>query len=142
MTKQVKRDRSEYNAQWHQANKERVTLRHQTWYQANKERIAPIHATWHQENREASNASKRKYKQFLRDLINNQKKNGACVRCGLTDYRVLDFHHRDPSQKVISLSVALHKNVGEKAILDEIAKCDLLCANCHRILHWEERDGS
>jgi hypothetical protein len=119
--------RREYNRQWHQAHKE-------SEYEKSKK--------WHQENREASNASKSKYVASLRDLINERKKAGACTRCGIADWRVLEWHHVDPSQKRFNLNMAWKKHVGKEAIFEEMAKCELICANCHRILHWEEHNGS
>lgn len=53
-----------------------------------------------------------------------------CVDCGETDPIVLEFDHREQSNK--------HKEVGElygctwSRIEKEIAKCDVRCANCHR----------
>lgn len=61
---------------------------------------------------------------------------GQCVRCGLKTDRVevYDFHHRDPSQKDFSIG----KNVRSlQAIMPELDKCDLVCSNCHRIIHAE-----
>jgi hypothetical protein len=63
-----------------------------------------------------------------------------CSRCGIEDKRVLDFHHlRDKVQSVGSLRVG---GYSKERIIAEIEKCILLCANCHRILHWEERKDS
>ncbi len=124
------RDRREYKCEY---NKQ--------WYQDNRESELEKSRKWHRENREASNVSNRKYKQSLRDLINERKKMGACIRCGIADYRVLDFHHIDPTQKKFEVNTAFKKNIGKKVILEEIAKCELVCSNCHRILHWEESNG-
>jgi hypothetical protein len=61
-----------------------------------------------------------------------ESRGGKCERCGYDKYiGALEFHHRDPSQKDPN---AL-KNRGLKALLKEIEKCDLLCANCHREEH-------
>lgn len=50
----------------------------------------------------------------------------------------MQFHHRDPSQKDFEVSMMVMGHSRER-ILDEIAKCDALCANCHLKLHWEAR---
>jgi hypothetical protein len=63
----------------------------------------------------------------------------ACGSCGLDDWRCLDFHHRDPSTKLFNVG-SISTRYSKKAILDEMEKCDVLCANCHRIHHWEERN--
>jgi hypothetical protein len=119
---------------------EKKRANNQRWYKANRERELEKSRQWHRENRDASNASNRKYKQSLRDLINEYKKAGVCVRCGVGDYRILDFHHIDPAQKKFELNTGLKKSMGARALLDEIAKCELVCANCHRLLHWEEEN--
>ena len=63
---------------------------------------------------------------------------GKCMKCGgeFPPY-VFDFHHRDPSEKDRSIGT-LCSSSWEK-IKVELDKCDLLCANCHRIEHYEER---
>ena len=63
---------------------------------------------------------------------------GRCVRCGYdASFAALDFHHRDGTQKDFAIS----KFQGSWSKLTaEAAKCDLLCANCHRIEH-AERDA-
>jgi hypothetical protein len=63
-----------------------------------------------------------------------------CQQCGFSHPAALDFHHRDPKQKLFSVSVAATTaGQSRESILAEIAKCDVLCANCHRILHWQDR---
>jgi predicted HNH restriction endonuclease len=51
---------------------------------------------------------------------------------------IIDFHHVDRMDKQ---SVHhLVKNYRFAAAMEEIKKCIPLCSNCHRILHWEERE--
>jgi hypothetical protein len=59
---------------------------------------------------------------------------GKCLDCGLVTNRieVYDFHHKDPSLKSFNVcSRFLKKAWGD--IVEELTKCELLCANCHRI---------
>ena len=68
--------------------------------------------------------------------INAIKSEAGCKNCGTKDFRVLDFHHRDPGEKNFCVS---HTTKGEKNTLAEAKKCDVLCANCHRIVEAEKR---
>lgn len=60
-------------------------------------------------------------------------KERPCMDCGgsFPSY-VMDFDHRDPTEKVANIA-RLIVGGSWKRIQDEIAKCDLVCANCHRI---------
>ena len=53
---------------------------------------------------------------------------------------VMDAHHRDPSTKEFALNLT-HMNTAWHRIVAEAAKCDLLCANCHRIRHHVIKEG-
>lgn len=55
-----------------------------------------------------------------------------CVECKESDIRVLEFHHRDPRKKKFNISV----NHTVSQIKKEIAKCDVLCSNCHKKVHY------
>lgn len=63
----------------------------------------------------------------------------ACSKCGNPDKRVLDFHHLGNKSKTLSRLSTCSASI--ERILIEAKKCVVLCSNCHRILHWEERNA-
>lgn len=75
-----------------------------------------------------------KYRKDLKRWIEEEFKSDPCVDCG-NDFPpfVMDFHHRDRATKILSISEMVNKGLSADKIIDEIAKCDLVCANCHRI---------
>ncbi len=57
----------------------------------------------------------------------------SCVDCGETDPMVLEFDHLPPFTKDFDISRAVAGSTRSwGAILDEIAKCDIVCANDHK----------
>src|SRR5215471_16506191 len=64
----------------------------------------------------------------------NALKARPCMDCGgsFPPY-VMDFDHRDPATKIGPVSRLLYQGLGWSKIVAEVAKCDLGCANCHRI---------
>lgn len=63
---------------------------------------------------------------------------GGCVKCGEQHPACLDFHHRNGKTDKLG-DIGTLRRFDTKRMLAEIAKCDVLCANCHRKHHWEER---
>jgi hypothetical protein len=63
-----------------------------------------------------------------------------CVDCGNTDIRVLEFDHVR-GKKLGNISRMIGDGFSWKTIEAEIAKCEVRCANCHRIKTYE-RDKS
>jgi hypothetical protein len=57
-----------------------------------------------------------------------------CVDCGFEDIRALDFDHIRGYKKR-EVSKLVHEGYPWQTIADEIAKCEVRCANCHRIRH-------
>lgn len=53
---------------------------------------------------------------------------GCCTQCGAT--RDLEFDHVDPLSKTLDVSVAFTR-WSRQRLLDELAKCQLLCPSCH-----------
>jgi hypothetical protein len=61
-------------------------------------------------------------------------KGGCCVKCGYSaHYAPLQFHHRDPEHKEVSWT-KLRLRSWDKIVV-ELDKCDLVCSNCHFIIH-------
>lgn len=82
-------------------------------------------------------AKEGKLRKYLRDLKDGKQ----CMDCLVAyPHYMLDFDHRDGATKVAEVST-LVKGFGTlKAIEEEVAKCDLVCANCHRSrTYWRSR---
>lgn len=56
----------------------------------------------------------------------------GCVDCGEKDIRCLEFDHEDPKTKSFSLSKGRSDCISKERIEQEMAKCKVRCANCHR----------
>jgi len=70
--------------------------------------------------------------------INERKEEKGCKRCGVRNPVVLDFHHKEGEDKLLSVG-GVRRAVGFEQIQREVEKCEVVCANCHRILHDEMR---
>jgi ketosteroid isomerase-like protein len=55
-----------------------------------------------------------------------------CVKCGESDPVVLEFNHLDPATKTANICDMIHFRVFPARIRLEMAKCEVLCANCHQ----------
>ena len=67
--------------------------------------------------------------EFLRGL-----RRVPCADCGGTfEPYQMDFDHRDPAQKSFQVTDGRAMLMNRERLLAEIAKCDIVCANCHRI---------
>lgn len=88
------------------------------WYEKNKKKYRKLASIW---------AKKRKVEiqNFLIEFLQNH----PCIDCNETNIVVLDFDHRGNKKYNISnmMSSSLIK------VKEEISKCDIRCANCHRI---------
>ncbi len=80
----------------------------------------------------------RRYRAEKRVYLNALKASSGCVRCGESDPYCLQFHHRDRKTKERTISRLYSGTWGMPRILSEIAKCDVICANCHLKLHRTE----
>lgn len=66
-------------------------------------------------------------------------KGNKCEKCGYNkNYAALVFHHIDPNTKSFDLDLRKCSNSKWENILLEVAKCELLCANCHSETHFPD----
>lgn len=85
---------------------------------------------WYERNREAENVRMRdRARETKAALV--AKLGGKCMDCGIVGPpEIYDFDHRDPNAKAFSLGSAPG---APERMAAEAEKCDLVCANCHRI---------
>lgn len=87
---------------------------------------------WYEKNKALQVARVRARQEELRVWLEEYKATLACSRCPENDPVCLDFHHCDPSLKEVNIANAIHSGWSKARIEAEIAKCEVLCANCHR----------
>jgi len=106
------------------------------WGLENQEKLREYRKKWYANNKKAAKAAVKQRKQEIRVWFNEYKATLKCAYCSETDPACLDFHHIDPSEKEINVPWAVDWGWGVERIKREIAKCIVLCANCHRKNHW------
>lgn len=89
-----------------------------------------------QTNKEKRKENKKVKKKYLWEY----KLKHPCEICGEKHPICLTFHHKDKSKK--DTDVASLLNNSWKKLKDEIAKCQILCENCHKKLHFNETNGN
>ena len=80
------------------------------------------------------------------DIVKRRKKNKEyidsrkripCADCnGVFPEVCMDFHHINPNEKDQHYNNGQLKCWSMKRIVEELDKCVVLCANCHRIRHY------
>ena len=101
----------------HECNKESKRECYKKYYDYNKEKFLS------------------RNKEFRKDrmVYLNDKKSTGCIICKEKDIGCLDFHHLGDKKYNIS---SIFTSLSIKEIEEEIQKCVILCANCHRKLHY------
>jgi 5-methylcytosine-specific restriction endonuclease McrA len=56
----------------------------------------------------------------------------SCARCGIDDLEVLEFDHIERKDKVLSVARMINRCMAWEDIQNELSKCQILCANCHK----------
>jgi len=77
-----------------------------------------------------------KLRKERRAWLLNYKAKSKCVVCGEDNPACLDFHHKNPKEKDILIGRASAYSLDR--IKAEVKKCVIICANCHRKLHFAD----
>lgn len=114
--------RSKSSGKIHSCCKECQKLKSKAHYENNKEKyITRVKAI----------------KAELRDYLQDYKKNKQCSKCSETHSACLEFHHLDESTKYAAVSEYwAFSSISQ--LQSEIDKCVILCANCHRKIHYHD----
>jgi hypothetical protein len=92
----------------------------EVWYPKNKQRRIELNRAW-----------RAKIKQEFSEYKSTLK----CQLCPESESICLDFHHIDPTKKDRSVGEMFRYGPSMKQLMDEVDKCVVLCANCHRKVH-------
>ena len=68
-----------------------------------------------------------------KEHILNFLSTNPCVDCGQDNFLCLDFDHIEPKHKKSSICDLVKRGISLQRIIEEIKKCEVRCANCHRI---------
>ena len=101
----------------------------------NREGVAP----WNKKDGRQEKANRDRFYKKRREWL-DELKSKSCMDCGgKFPPECMDFDHRNGDEKVFSVNQVL-KNM--KQLLEEIKKCDLICANCHRVRTRKRQNGT
>ncbi len=87
---------------------------------------------WYPKNKEIQRKRNKAWQEYIRKKIDEYKMQHGCRNCGYCLHpAALDFHHLKDKSFMISQVRTMH--IRWDKIKVEIDKCEILCANCHRL---------
>ena len=99
-----------------------------------KEKQRECWRRWRRRNRKKDNKRVNDRKKEIKKWFRKYKENLKCNRCPENHPSCIDFHHN--GEKDFDVSFLVAKGYSKNRILEELKKCEVLCANCHRKEHW------
>lgn len=92
------------------------------------------------DNREQYKESSLSWKRKRVEKFQEFRQTLSCIKCGENRAPCLEFHHpnfREGKEPCISYLV---RRVSWEKLMEAIKECDVLCANCHKMEHWNGQD--
>lgn len=126
----------ERNRRYRAQHPDRIREARRRWQQNNPEKVREANRRARARDPEKYRAQVRRHRLRNKQFI-DEAKSVPCADCGGTfPLACMDFDHNG-NEKLADIS-RMH-NYGQEKLLAEIAKCDVVCANCHRIRHHHGR---
>ena len=104
-----------------------------------KEEQRAYDRAWYAKNKAKRIAINKAYALRNAGYISKLKLETGCTDCGYNKHaEALEYDHTEDN-KSFDVGSAVARAYSIKRILEEIAKCELVCANCHRVRTSERR---
>ena len=82
---------------------------------------------------------KSNHRRLASAYVRETKTGKACLDCrNEFEWFQFDYHHRKGTVKRAAIYKMVSYGYSIESIIAEILKCDLICANCHRLRHRED----
>jgi hypothetical protein len=134
-TEEEKKAHHERTERYRKAHMEQSSADALRYYYKNKEKCAERAKKWRTINKDYI-ITKQKEDKRLRKEKAIEYLGGVCSNCNNKYHpAIFEFHHKCPQEKVKDPSKML--SLSWERIKNELDKCVLLCANCHRLIHHE-----
>ena len=129
-----------YCKQYYIDNREKVNKKNSLWRENNPEKVKEYKIKFTKNNPVYIKEYFKKYYEKRKNIIKDYKLSKGCSVCGYNKCaEALDFHHNGDKKFGIGEALANKRNI--KKIKEEMEKCVLLCAKCHREYHASHRAG-
>lgn len=129
----------EYDHEYYLRNQEKRKKTSKEWREnpENRKKALVYFRNYNLAHTEERAIQNRGYIEKRKAWLFEYKKTHPCEECGESHPACIDFHHRNPENKKFAISDNGRGKCLE-TLKKEIAKCKVLCANCHRKFEWEE----
>lgn len=104
-----------------------------------KECRKEYHKEHYNKNSEKYKQNAKQNRQQIVNFVNRYKQITGCKKCTEKRFWVLEFHHRDKDEKSDDINNIIKFSGSLRLVKEEIRKCDILCSNCHKDFHYNER---
>jgi hypothetical protein len=97
---------------------------------------------WYLRNKNLTYERTKQTREKRRNIIREIKESIPCKDCGVSyPYWVMQFDHIGTDEKIDTINTLL-ANSSMQVVMDEIAKCELVCSNCHATRTWKRLKDS
>ncbi len=129
------KDESEFNWRW----KERGVLQ-SVCRDCSRQRSKAFYEEHREDEIDRSYEITKRRREQAQRFIYEYLSNRTCIDCGEYDFAVLTFDHVR-GQKKMDVSQMVQQGYAIDAIMEEIAKCEVVCANCHMRREQKRKSG-